>query len=521
MSFSDFRTLNISNPGTTTPARFGADNLDELMKILNGIVVPGRRPNILNPWLFSGAVTFTAVGVVPGSPPNDTTIYLYVDPTSKRLVVKKQSGVVELETIFNNISQAQDVAFTSLTNNDIMRWNSTTGKWVNTALSGAGEANTASNQGSSGIGIFKTKVGVDLQLKKLNPASSRVTITDNTGNGTVDIDVSLTGILVSDLGGTLAVAHGGTGVTALSALSLASIGTDILGASRGGTGVSSLASLSVNSIGGPANVGHGGTGLTTVPTDSILLGRGTSNMATLSVGTEGQVLAIVSGAPAWSTSTAAGGIQLPDGTTSTKARYGIFYGGGMDGFGQLSGLVKNGVAFATLQTTTDNYTTLTADTVDGAIGGFSTPGVITRRDYNPTVSWKFKCRESSERYWVGLTTDAVQDTNTDTHLDGKTGVGLMFSDSVNNFTAQWNNGASTAQTFATSTAKNTNAHTVKFTLDNAAGRVTVVFDGATIVNSTTAVPAATTGLYFHGNAESIGTTGPQIQYSWGYIVQDH
>lgn len=521
MSYTDFRTLQIGNPGTTTPPKFGSDNVDEIMKIFNGVVVPNRRPNILNPWVFSGPVTFFAVGSVPGAPPNDTTIYLYVDPTSKRLVVKKQSGVVELETIFTNISQAGDVQFTSLANNDAIRWNSSISKWVNTQVTGTGEANTASNQGTSGIGIFKQKLGVDLQLKKINPASSRVSITDNTGNGTVDIDVSLTGILLTDLGGTLSVAKGGTGQTALSALSLASIGTDILAVARGGTGVSSLASLSLNSLGGPLNVNKGGTGLATLTANALLVGNGTAAPTLLLPGSNGQVLSIVSGVPAWSTSAAGGGTVLPDGTTSTKPRYGIFYGGGLDGFGQLSGLVINGVSHGTAPTATDNFTTFTADVVDGAIGGISTPGIITRRDYNPTFAVKFKCTQSSERLWAGLTTDPTQDTNTDDHLDGKSGVGITFSDVVDNFTAHWNNGAGTQQTTASATPKNTLVHTVKFELDNAAGSVKVTFDGTLLVNSTTAVPAATTGLYFHANQESIGTTGPTLQLAWMYIVQDH
>jgi hypothetical protein len=76
---------------------------------------------------------------------------------------------------------------------------------------GGGETNTASNVGTAGVGIFKQKTGVDLELKKLNAGSSKVTITDDTGNSEVDIDVApanFTGIpqsgvtnLTSDLAG--------------------------------------------------------------------------------------------------------------------------------------------------------------------------------------------------------------------------------------------------------------------------------------------------------------------------------
>lgn len=52
-----------------------------------------------------------------------------------------------------------------------------------------GEANTASNVGTSGIGIFKDKSGVDLRFKKINAGSAKITVTDDTDNNKIDIDV--------------------------------------------------------------------------------------------------------------------------------------------------------------------------------------------------------------------------------------------------------------------------------------------------------------------------------------------
>lgn len=54
---------------------------------------------------------------------------------------------------------------------------------------GGGEANTASNVGTAGVGLFKQKVGVDLQFKKLNAGSGKITITDDVGNNEVDVDL--------------------------------------------------------------------------------------------------------------------------------------------------------------------------------------------------------------------------------------------------------------------------------------------------------------------------------------------
>ncbi len=54
----------------------------------------------------------------------------------------------------------------------------------------SGEVNTASNVGTSGIGLFKQKIGVDLEFKKVNAGSNKITITDDTVNNKVDINVN-------------------------------------------------------------------------------------------------------------------------------------------------------------------------------------------------------------------------------------------------------------------------------------------------------------------------------------------
>src|SRR6185437_4575366 len=70
----------------------------------------------------------------------------------------------------------------------------------------AGETNTAGNVGSAGTGIFKQKSGVDFQLKKLNAASTKLSITDDTANSKIDIDVSPSNIAISSLSGAGALA---------------------------------------------------------------------------------------------------------------------------------------------------------------------------------------------------------------------------------------------------------------------------------------------------------------------------
>lgn len=70
-------------------------------------------------------------------------------------------------------------------------------------VGGAGEANTASNQGLTGLGWFHSKVGVDLQFKNIDSASSKITIFDNIANKTIDIDVNEGELDLNNIGGLL------------------------------------------------------------------------------------------------------------------------------------------------------------------------------------------------------------------------------------------------------------------------------------------------------------------------------
>jgi len=66
---------------------------------------------------------------------------------------------------------------------------------------GGGEANTAQNFGVGGVGVFHSKSGVALRFKNINAGSNKVSVTDDTTNREVDIDVVPGNIQVTDLGG--------------------------------------------------------------------------------------------------------------------------------------------------------------------------------------------------------------------------------------------------------------------------------------------------------------------------------
>ncbi len=66
---------------------------------------------------------------------------------------------------------------------------------------GGGEANTASNIGVGGVGVFDQKSGVDLQFKNINTGSNKVTVTDDLANNEIDIDVDEANLSLGNISG--------------------------------------------------------------------------------------------------------------------------------------------------------------------------------------------------------------------------------------------------------------------------------------------------------------------------------
>ena len=67
-------------------------------------------------------------------------------------------------------------------------YDDTTGETTISSID-TGEANTASNIGTSGVGVFKQKTGTNLEFKKINAGSNKITITDDVVNNEVDVNV--------------------------------------------------------------------------------------------------------------------------------------------------------------------------------------------------------------------------------------------------------------------------------------------------------------------------------------------
>ena len=88
-----------------------------------------------------------------------------------------------------------DVDWASFDDDDFAVYDAVAGKIVgNAGGGGGGEANTGSNVGTAGIGIYDGKVGVDLQFRKLHSLSAAILITLDTPNQQVDFDLDEAGI---------------------------------------------------------------------------------------------------------------------------------------------------------------------------------------------------------------------------------------------------------------------------------------------------------------------------------------
>jgi len=124
-----------------------------------------------------------------------------------------------------------------------------------TGVPPAGVSNGA-NVGAGGVGIFKNKTGTTLNFHNINAASAKVTVTLDTPNNEVDIDVAEAAMTLNNIGGTLAVTKGGTGA------SDASGARTNLGAAASGANsdITSLSGLTT-----PLSISQGGTGQTTAP----------------------------------------------------------------------------------------------------------------------------------------------------------------------------------------------------------------------------------------------------------------
>jgi len=93
------------------------------------------------------------------------------------------------------LDDLQGVTISGVTDGDMLLYDGVDERWENTP------STTGSNIGLGGVGIFKQKTLGELEFKNINAGSSKITITDDTGNDEIDIDVDESSIAIANLSG--------------------------------------------------------------------------------------------------------------------------------------------------------------------------------------------------------------------------------------------------------------------------------------------------------------------------------
>lgn len=116
---------------------------------------------------------------------------------------KLAPGAVDGSSVSNGSLTPAKLNADTPANGEVLSYNGNGFEWITVAAAtGSGEANTASNIGTGGVGIYKQKVAENLELKSLRAASNKVSVVNNTSNDTVDIDVNTAnlGVTKADVG---------------------------------------------------------------------------------------------------------------------------------------------------------------------------------------------------------------------------------------------------------------------------------------------------------------------------------
>lgn len=217
--------LSIGNRTTTT--------LDVISSNGTDATIPQATVSLAG--LLSSTDKNKLEGIQAGAEVNVQSDWNVLDNTSDAFILNKPTipsiaGLASISYVDNQDALKQNL-LVSGTNIKTINGNSILGSGnLVIAGGGGGETNTASNVGTSGVGVFKQKTGVNLEFKNINAGSNKITVTEDGVNNEIDVDVvvaNLTGIaqsqitnLVTDLSNKQETLVSGTNIKTINSTSL-------------------------------------------------------------------------------------------------------------------------------------------------------------------------------------------------------------------------------------------------------------------------------------------------------------